>query len=224
MAENYEESEMSASGECPKKECPKSPSPDKFEIPDYPLPVYYEGKVSKDKLQALKAATDEKKTEAGEKKEESIAIADKTKHTAKATYEAAEMKYKSDKSILNLKTKNKKVKMWQAFIQCLVEALPKNCPGSGDTDVAKDSRVPDDKRAICIAQLKSGLAIEEVTYLTELRKISLAWSTAASSWKLAQESYDADLCMATAVEEQAKRAADVEWRSNISKELEKLCK
>ena len=223
MAENYEDSAMSTSGGYPKKECPKSPSPEGFEIPDYPKPAYYE-KIPKDKLEALNAARDEKVAAADEEKQKSIAKAAKTKHTAKAAYEAAEMEYKSAQDMLNSSTKkNKKFKLLQAFKQCLINALPKNC-GSGDTDIVNDSRVPDDKKAICIAQLRSGLANEEVTYLTELIKISQAWSVAASSWKIAQESYEANLCMADAVEKQSLRVADIEWWSNISKELEKVCK
>lgn len=217
MTENHEDSATSTSGECPK--CPTSPPPE-FVIPEDPAPAYYE-EIPKDKLEALEAARTEKAAAADEEKKKSIATADKTKQTASAAYDAAQMDYQAAKAMLNLKTTNKKAKLWHAFKRCLIDALPKTCAASGDMDIEK---VPTDKRAICIAQLKSALANEEVTYLTELRKISQVWLAAASAWKIAEKSYDADLCMADAVEQQSLRAADIEWRNNISKELEKVCK
>lgn len=221
MAENYEDSAKWTSGECPKKECPKSP--EQVETPNYPK-GYYEEKIPKDKLEALNAVKKEKDESADEEKKKAIAIAEKAKHTAKMAYEAAEMDYKSAQTMLDLKTANRKGKLRRDYSQCLFDALPKNCPGSGDMDIGDDPRVPPDKKAVCIAQFASGLANEEVTYLTDLWNISKAWLEAASSWKTAQESYEAAKCMADAVEKKALRTADMEWRKEISKELEKICK
>jgi hypothetical protein len=224
MSEIQDVPDMSKHQGC-KEPCPSSPSPEGYKLPEDPGKDYY-NKIPSDKLEPIIAAKNKKYNDALEAKAQSLATADEVNQTAKGAYDVAQKKWNSAKNFLDLQIKNKKVQIREEYRQCLREAVPKNCnfPAGKNVDIEEDDRIPPEKKAICIAQLKQKLANEEVKYLTDLQKINEQWFVAVDTWESAQKKYNSAVCMADSVEKQAKCAANVEFYNAISKALEDICK
>lgn len=96
---------------------------------------------------------------------------------------------------------------------------PNYC-AKGDTDIEKDESVPEEKKAIKIAEMHQKLAVEELEYLKQLQEIQRTLSLAANAWNLAREKHEADKCMAEATQVKAKRTAYFEWLTALGEALE----
>lgn len=196
--------------------CPGSPSPESFKVPDYPDAKYFE-QLQEDKSETLQGSMDEKNTEANEKKAQAIAAAENAQHTAKSVYENTLAKLDSAKTLLKLRTENKKKKIRREYIQCLRESLPKD--HSGAKPVEEDPQVPPRKKAVCMAQLNQKLAEADLEYTNDYLSSREEEVAAKNNWHVAENQYEAALCRADKEEKLAFSAAAVEWRQGVSAAL-----
>jgi hypothetical protein len=199
--------------------CPSSPSPEGFVAPHIEFEDYYE-KLTKPQLEVLNVALVEKYDDADEKKEILLVQAEEKRQTAKDAFELAERKAETDLRLLNMQITNKKKKLHSEYRKSLRDTLPRNYSPLSDKDIENDDKVPKDQKAIKIVELKKKLAIEELDYLGTVQGILRNQSLAGKNWKVAEEQYEADKCIAKATHEKAKLDADVDWRIAISKALE----
>ena len=196
--------------------CPDSPSPEPFKVPDYPDAKYFES-LQEGKKETLQGSKDEKNTEANEKMAQAKAAAENAQYAAKSVYEIALAKLGSAKTLMELRTKNKKKKIWREYIQCLRESLPKD--HSDAKPVEEDDHVPPPKNAVCVAQLKQKLAEADLEYINDHLSSREEEVVAKNNWHVAENQYEAALCRAEKEEKLALCAAAVEWRQGISAAL-----
>lgn len=204
-------------------DCPNSPFPVHWAKIEFPSKDYFK-KLSKDQIEQIDSERTKALNTANEKLEEANGQADDVYQAANAEFIAAGKKQIRDKHLLDLKTINKKTEVFESFKKALRENLPKNSgpPGINDTDILVDARVPRDKFAICVANFNKALIDEEINYLNSLKTINDLKTDADSKWKKAQETHAASYCSAKVVKEQAEKAAEIVWRTQISDDLQKL--
>lgn len=210
MEKNQENSNMSVQDES-KKECPKPPRP--FEPPSDPSRPGYD-KIPEDIKEVIDLKLESTKKGANEAYKDAKTKAEDDKSQAKTVYDAATRKHCDAVRQLATKVEIAKKQLKLDYKKCLRDSVPQKCPSPVDP--------PDDKKAICVTQLKQGLAKEDVEFQKEIQKINQEKSAACWAWKKAQEDYDSELCIAEAVKNEAYLSAELEWRKELSKALEEI--
>jgi hypothetical protein len=209
-------------GDTCKDKFPNSPELDtsKFPKPMELSDEYYKTHLPEDKIKAI----DEKKegllSEANLTKETTLAGAEVIKQEVQSAFDIAKKKFETDKKLLDAQTINKKSQHFRNYHQELRDALPKNLGLTQKKDV--EELVPDDKKAIIIANLNKNLANEEVEYRKKFKDYSKALAEAENKLKLAMDDYDADLCIANAQEACDSCSAEIAWRQDISTALAEI--
>ena len=192
----------------PDTECQTPPDPEGITFPNIDSTGDYFSELDEDK-----------KAEFIDRKNDSIAVANLKKDTAKTNAEVAKQegqsafaiatkKKENDKHTLNLSIKTNKGKHFRSFSQELREAKSN-----------KTNAVAKDKEAILLAKLWKNLASEDLEYQKKLKEINLAFAEAESKNKLADENYKAELCLAEAQEKIDLYEAEILRRTDISQAL-----
>jgi hypothetical protein len=203
--------------------CPSSPypgNPGEYKIPDFPTGYYdklsddLKEQLESEKNKALNAAK-EKKTEAKNKAEDDWKV-------ASSEYDAAKEKRARDKSLIDDKSKNKKLELRQNYRNKLRESLPKSCTGS-IVDIEKDPKVPVEDKAVCIADFLKALKDEELDYLTKIKALDDLFTEADNKYKKSKHNYDLNNCNAETIEAQAQAVAELEWRKKLSAAVKQIC-
>ena len=206
-------------------ECPKSPSPssDNFKIPADPEVKEYES-IPADKFEELKGEKDKATEDAELTKEKHKAVALKAKKTTDAAHEVAQSDFETNKSLLEKGITNAKSQYWREYKQELTADLPKNVPPSKENKIEDDGRVPMDKRALRIAELQEKLDQEELKYITESKELRKTWTLAENDWRVANETYELELCRIDAELKLAISTGKKAWRAKLSDKLANIGK
>lgn len=217
------------SDSCPPWPIPCQPSPNPDPCPwdqvGFPTPDDYYKHVSTDQLEMLKAEKI-KAMNAAAKMTEAKNQADNAWLAAKADNDAEKAKYSSDEALINLKSVNKKTEIYQNYRNKLRESLPKctALPSNKPVDIEDDERVPPEDKAICVAEFKKAMADEELDYRNKLKTLKEKKKDADNKWAKAKLIYKSSICIAKAMEEQAKSAAEIDWRKKLAVAVKQLCK
>jgi len=140
-----------------------------------------------------------------------LADAEGIKQEAQSAFDTANKKFEIAKKLLDVQTKNNKSKHFRDYYQALRDAVKNN----SQAHKCAEDLVPEDKKAIAIAKLNNSLALEEVEYRKELKKLTQALAEADNKNKLAINIFDSDVCIANAQEMFDISAAEVTWREDI---------
>ncbi len=197
---------------------PPSPqlNPKDFPNPKDPSDAYF-ANLPKDKLQAIGEKREGLNLAANEKKERALAEAENEITQVQSAYDVAKGKFKTAKNMLDLTSINKKKQYWRDYHQSLREAIPKNQAVSQDDDIEK--QVPDDKKAISIANLNQNLATLELEYRKAYQQLFNELAAVENSLKLATDKYEATTCIAAAQEFIDLCSANATWRQDLSEAL-----
>ena len=190
---------------CPKPDCP-------IDVPDDPSCPDYDKEELKEKKEVIDLKLESTKKDADKAYEDTLTKAEDAKAQAKTVYDAAIRKNNDAKRQSDTKVEIAKKQLGLDYKKCLKDVIPPKCPSPNE--------IPCDKKAICVTQLKQNLAKEDVQFQKETQKINQEMSAAEYAWKNAQEDYDAELCIAEAVKNEAYLSAELEWRKELSKALE----
>jgi hypothetical protein len=189
-------------------ECPKSP--DVPDLPSMPPDDYFE-KIPKEKLEPIDAQKKKAENDANEKKESDEATAKEVNLTAEDAYNKAKREKVSEKEIQKIRSKNKKIELLRLYKEKLIVLLPKDCVD-----------VPEDKLAICIAELNKLLADEEIDYVKKSKEIEVKLVDAENVWKKAEAVYKLVICETELTKAVAIEQAEVVRRNKISELLKQF--
>lgn len=201
-------------------ECPPSPLPDGDVIKLPEMPKDYYSKVPAEQIQQIDGIRTKEKNTAAEKKEDEIAAATEAYNTAQDVFSKAIREKDSAIKSLDIKSKNKKTEYWRVYNECLIKSLPKGCPGTGTEQTTLEQRVPPDKLAICMAELKKSIADEDLDYYKKLKEIEVKFADAECLLKKAEVIYKSAICEAKLTKEQADKQAEVTWHTSLSRLVE----
>jgi len=183
------------------------------------LPSIDENKVYANVPEAdkLQFAFDKKKTQqkADEKMANATSLAKDEWGQAENDYAAAERKYNSEKEILGKRICLDREEKLLKYNNCLKSYQNKNCPNFDP------KKVPEDKQAICFAQLTQDLAEVNKTYFEEMQKIEKAKSAAQCKRDDANKTYDYKLKIAEEENKIDRQKAEVKYHTDMSGALAK---
>ncbi|SFE85431.1 hypothetical protein [Nitrosomonas sp. Nm166] len=200
-------------------ECPSSPVPDDFELPSKPADDYYK-KIPQEQLDLIGGIRTKDLNAASEKREDETETAKNAYQTAQDAYEKAVREKDSAIKGLETKSKNKKTELLRVYKENLVKLLPKGCAITGKDNLPLAERVPPDKLALHIAELKKSLADEDLDYTKKLKEIKVKLAEAENLWAKARIDYESADCEIKFTEAQAIKQADVVWQTSLSKLVE----
>lgn len=191
-------------------ECEISPPVQGF--PDMPSDDYFK-KIPEEKLEPIDAQKKKAENDANEKKESDEATANEVYLTAEDAYNKAIRERDSETKIQEIGSKNKKIEFLRLHKEKLIGLLPKDCA---------DKKVPQDKLAICIAELNKSLADEEIDYLKKSKEIKVKFVDAESVWKKAEAVKKLSICEIELTKAVAIEKAEVDRRNKISELLKQF--
>ena len=219
MAENQEHSTTSAKGQSDDTchPCPPYPLKPDYNVPEYKEPEEWSDykKIPDHVKEETKAARETARRKADDKLAESIQKADDVRKEANLKLELAEAKYESATKVLCDKTKNAKEELWPVYTKCIRDSLPNNC--------TKIEDAPEDKQAVCTAQLKLNLLAEDLKFKTELQKLDKTRLDAQAESEKAEQQYSHAISAANDEQKKAHQDAEVKYIEAFSKALEKVC-
>lgn len=197
--------------------CPPYPLKPDYKVPEYKEPEEWSdyNKIPDHVKEETKAARETARRKANDKLAESIQKADDASKEAKFKLELAEAKYESATKVLCDKTKNAKEELWPVYTKCIRDSLPNNC--------TKIEDAPEDKQAVCSAQLQLNLLAEDLKFKTELQKLDKTRLEARAEWDKAEQQYSHALSAANDEQKKAHQDAEVKYIEAFSKALEKVC-
>lgn len=208
--EPTEESRLMQTNEPKEYECKKSPSVPGF--PDMPSDDYFK-KIPEEKLELIEAQKKKAENEANEKKESDEATAKENHLTAEDAYNKAIREKDVAINLLETKTKNNKTELLRVYKEKLSGLVPKDCV---------DKKVPQDKLAICVAELNKLLADVEINYLKKSKEIEEKFVDAENAWKKAGVVIKLTVCEIELTRTVAFEKAEVDRRNKISELLKQF--